>query len=109
MEMQLNTELNLVAIIFFAGAYISTLRNHTAQIAELKEDFKETIKQIREDFDVKFEDFKSSVTEHFERVEKKQDKHNHLIERTYELEKRADVQEEQIKVANHRLEDLERK
>lgn len=35
--------------------------------------------------------------------------HNRMIERTYALERRADVQEEQIKVANHRIEDLERK
>lgn len=105
--MQLNTELNLIVIIFFAGVYISTLKNHSSQIMELKEDFKMTIKQIKEDFDEKFEDFKTSVTEHFVRVEKKQDIHNHFIERTYILEKRADVQEEQIKVINHRIEDLE--
>lgn len=35
--------------------------------------------------------------------------HNKLVERTYELERRADVQEEQIKVANHRIGDLEKK
>lgn len=33
-------------------------------------------------------------------IEKKQDKHNSVIERTF-------VMEEQIKVANHRIEDLE--
>ena len=44
-----------------------------------------------------------------EQLEKKQDKHNNLIERTYKLEERTSVQEEQIKVANHRIEDLERK
>lgn len=35
--------------------------------------------------------------------------HNRMIERTYKLERRADVHEEQIKVANHRIADLERK
>ena len=40
-------------------------------------------------------------------LEKKQDKHNNLIERTYKLEERTSVQEEQIKVANHRIDDLE--
>ncbi len=38
---------------------------------------------------------------------KKVEKHNQLIDRTYELEKRTDVQEEKIKVANHRIQDLE--
>lgn len=36
------------------------------------------------------------------------DKHNKVIERTYELEKRTELQEEKIKVANHRLNDLEK-
>lgn len=36
------------------------------------------------------------------------EKHNNVIERTYELEKRTEIQEEKIKVANHRLEDLEK-
>lgn len=35
------------------------------------------------------------------------EKHNGVIERTYALEQRSAVQEEQIKVANHRIEDLE--
>ena len=42
-------------------------------------------------------------------LEKKVDKHNNLVERTYELEKRTDVQEEIIRVANHRIDDLEKK
>lgn len=35
------------------------------------------------------------------------EKHNQVVERTYNLEKIAEVQCEQIKVINHRLEDLE--
>ncbi len=42
-----------------------------------------------------------------EQLEKKVDKHNNLIERTYSIEKRLDVQEEKIDVANHRISDLE--
>lgn len=42
-------------------------------------------------------------------LEKKVDKHNTVIERTYELEKKADVIDEKMKVANHRLDDLERR
>lgn len=44
-----------------------------------------------------------------EQLEKKVDKHNNLIERTYKLEEKAEVFEEKMKVANHRLADLERK
>lgn len=42
-----------------------------------------------------------------EQLEKKVDKHNKVIERTYELEEARAVIQEQIKVANHRIEDLE--
>ena len=42
-----------------------------------------------------------------ENLEKAVSKHNNLIERTYKLEERAAITEEQIKVANHRISDLE--
>lgn len=44
-----------------------------------------------------------------EQLEKKVTAHNNLIDRTYALEERATVAEEKIKVANHRLDDLEKK
>lgn len=44
-----------------------------------------------------------------DRLEKKQDKHNRVIERTYKLEDRANLMEEKMKVANHRIDDLEKK
>lgn len=42
-----------------------------------------------------------------ELLEKKVDKHNSVVERTFKLEERAAVIEEKIEVANHRIEDLE--
>lgn len=42
-----------------------------------------------------------------EQLEKKVQAHNNLIERTYKLEERTELQEEKIKVANHRIDDLE--
>jgi len=42
-----------------------------------------------------------------EQLEKKQDKHNNLIERMYHAEEQLSVHEEKIKVANHRIDDLE--
>lgn len=54
-----------------------------------------------------------------EELEEKVNKHNQLVERTYELERRMEVIEaklegaenlltEKVKVANHRIEDLEK-
>ena len=43
-----------------------------------------------------------------EQLEKKVDKHNTVIERTFAVEKRLEVHEERIKVANNRIDDLEK-
>lgn len=44
-----------------------------------------------------------------EQLEKKVDKHNNLVERTYRLEEQTAIHAEKISVANHRIEDLEKK
>lgn len=43
-----------------------------------------------------------------EQLEKKVERHNQVVERVYKLEKDEAVIEEEISVANHRLEDLEK-
>ena len=42
-----------------------------------------------------------------EQLETKVQAHNNLVERMYQVEERTGLQEEKIKVANHRLSDLE--
>lgn len=42
-----------------------------------------------------------------EQLEKKVEKHNNVVERVYVLERDKAVFEEEIKVINHRIEDLE--
>lgn len=37
------------------------------------------------------------------------EKHNSIIERTYRLEEKTALQDEKIKVANHRIDDLEKR
>ena len=44
-----------------------------------------------------------------EQLEKKVDKHNNLIERTFKIEQDIAVISEEIKVANHRIQNLENK
>lgn len=43
-----------------------------------------------------------------EQLEAKVEKHNKVIERVYNLEKNEAVMTEEIKVANHRIQDLEK-
>ena len=42
-------------------------------------------------------------------LKKEVEKHNNLVERTFELEKDVEVIRNDIKVANHRIDDLEKK
>ena len=58
--------------------------------------------------DVKFDDAIKEVKNDIGRLEKKVEKHNNFIERVYELEKDVNLHDEKIKVANHRIEDLEK-
>lgn len=43
-----------------------------------------------------------------EQLEEKVSRHNRVIERTYKLEEQESLLEERIKVANHRIDDLEK-
>jgi hypothetical protein len=47
------------------------------------------------------------ISYRLEQLEQKVDKHNNLIDRTYDLERRTTVLEEKQDVANHRIADLE--
>lgn len=47
------------------------------------------------------------VNYRLQELEKKVEKHNGVIERVYELERHEAVVDEEIKVANHRIDDLE--
>lgn len=76
------TETIIVALIAFAGTFGGSLlaqRKMTALIAY-----------------------------RIEQLEKKVDKHNSVIERTFKLEERCEVFDEKMKVANHRIDDLEK-
>lgn len=51
----------------------------------------------------------SKLTEYrIKELEKKVERHNSIVERTYRLEDRFDLVDEKLKVANHRIDDLER-
>ena len=51
---------------------------------------------------------RSLIEYRLKKLEEKVDKHNNVVERTYKLEELTALQEEKIKVANHRIDDLEK-
>jgi len=98
---------NIAWVGYIYGRIKAQLENQKTTFEEFKQNQKNSYEAFKQNFNEKFNDFKDSVAEHFLRVERKQDLHNKVIERTYSLECREDVQDEQIKVINHRIEDLE--
>lgn len=48
------------------------------------------------------------ITYRIEQLEKKVEKHNNLVERQYDIEKITTILSEDMKVANHRIADLEK-
>ena len=75
------TETIIVALISFAGTAIGTIGGIVAS---------------------------SRLTAYrLKQLEKQVEKHNNVIARVYKMDEPAAVQEEQIKVANHRIGDLE--
>ena len=66
---------------------------------------------VRKQHDVTVEELRfeiRTIKKDIKDLETKQDKHNQVVERVYELEKVAEVLEERQKTANHRIDDLER-
>ena len=51
----------------------------------------------------------SMITYKIDELTKRVDKHNSIIERTYALEKQMATMDEKVRVANHRIADLEEK
>lgn len=76
---------NIATIAYFAGVLKSNQEHQKEMINLLRKEFKEQLG----------------------RVEREQSKHNNLVERTFVNERDISVLKEQVKVENHRIQDLE--
>ena len=111
------------AAVVLAGYIIVDRREKNKQLDNFKTEVLKTLSDHRKEYLEGIEDVKDSVTDikavyqqntaiielKISTLEKKQDVHNNLIARMYDVETQQKVQEEMIKVANHRIEDLEKK
>jgi hypothetical protein len=99
------SEAIIVALITGAAAVVAYLiiarQSNRDLYAKLDKQSEVSDAKIQGEIDV----IKADIRTLSNRVEQ----HNKLVERTYALESRADVQDEQIRVANHRISDLEKK
>lgn len=67
-----------------------------------------TDKRRREEADDNMKVFKAEISADIKALTRSVEKHNNVIERVYQLETKADVFDEKMKVANHRIDDLEK-
>lgn len=79
----------ITGVFTLAGVIITVLAGQRRTAKDLKEQSNITLYRL-------------------DQLEKKQDKHNSLIERMYAVEDRLNVIDEKISVTNHRLTDLEK-
>ena len=78
-----------VALITLAGVIVTVAVGNKQTAKEIKSKTDLTIYRI-------------------DQLEKKVEKHNQVVERVYILERKDAVEEEEIKVINHRIADLEK-
>lgn len=87
------SDIVIVAIISFIGTTIGSIIGFSKNTDIINIKFKD----MREHLELKIDNLKEQV-----------EKHNKVIERTYSLEERMSVNEEKVKVVNHRVDDLEK-
>lgn len=68
-----------------------------------------TVRKSHADTKKKIEEQSDLTIYRIDQLEKKQDKYNNLQGRMYEAEKEIKINSEKISVANHRIDDLEKK
>ena len=99
---------NIDMICFFAIIYVVAPDSPPYTPIATRGELKKAIKQLRSELPLSERlDWLTSLLLRLEQLEKKVAKHNGLVERTYHLEEEAAVFEEKLKVANHRIDDLE--
>lgn len=89
----------ITAGISLIGTVITVIAANKSTLSAMSEQSKIADERIHGEINV----IKQQIVTLSERVEK----HNQVVERTFELERRMDVAEERIKVGNHRIDDLE--
>lgn len=94
----------LLTGIFLIAQTLLTKKNNKKSNQEIQEQIQKHNEASRQQFN----EYSELTIYRLEQLEKKQDKHNTLIERMYAVEDRLNVHDEKIAVANHRISDLEK-
>jgi len=85
----------------------SERKKQAAELAQQREELELQREQQRKEAEAKHDSVIQMISYKLDQVVKKVDLHNNAVERLYLVEKKLEVDEERIKVANRRIEDLE--
>lgn len=100
--------LSIIGIIITAIFQVITTNNKITmefekQAAELQRQSEVADLKLQ----AKLENFQAVTNANIDELSKRVEKHNSVIERAYKLEQQTAIHTEQLKVVNHRLDDLE--
>jgi predicted nucleic acid-binding Zn-ribbon protein len=97
----------ITGVLALAGVIYTTRKTHQITLTEIKSELdltrtetKGTIKLVNKDVTTLRDDLTS--------LDKHVKEHNNLVVRLYEVEKGVELLDDRLKVANHRIKDLER-
>lgn len=82
--------------------YLREIRSVQEDITQVNATVQQQIALIEQKIDL-------GIEQKIDTLSERVDRHNNLIERTYRLEELTQVHSEKISVANHRIDDLEKK
>lgn len=105
-------------VVAFGTWHVSLKKDRETQMNAIKD----VLNAHRDEYLAKIRDVQDDITgvnatvqtqialidERISTLSDRVERHNQVIDRTYRLEQQTAVQEEQIRVANHRIADLER-
>lgn len=89
------------SILTLIGVIYTTNRSHEKTVEKVDQ----KVDMMNQKFDMTVQEIKKDINN----LEVKQDKHNGLIERMFCAEKSIELLDERQKVANHRIDDLEKR
>ena len=94
----------LPALVSAFITLVVCLINNAVTIKKSREDIKQHNIEVQAIHDKSL----ALLEEKLSTLAKNVERHNQVVERVYNLEKQTEIQEEKIRVANHRIEDLEK-
>lgn len=108
-ELWVSIGINLLTLAYFAGVFATTQKQLKENMKSFKDEFTKKIDEMKADFSERIKDLKNNFHEKFDTLEKKQDKHNNLIERMALAEASTKSAHKRGDELNERVTELEEK